>query len=76
MSQNTLVLITADHETGGLGIAGGTPNEGTVRADFLSVDHSGILVPIFSYGPHAHTFSGVYENAMVFYKILGALGLE
>ena len=70
----TLVIITADHETGGLGVAGGT-HEGTVRADFLSVDHTGILVPVFAYGPGADRFTGVFDNTAIHRKILAALEL-
>ncbi|WP_198661729.1 alkaline phosphatase [Lewinella sp. IMCC34183] len=68
----TLVIVTADHETGGLGVAGGD-HDGTVRAEFLSVDHSGILVPVFAYGPGAGAFRGVFENTEIHAKILAAL---
>ncbi|THH39252.1 alkaline phosphatase [Neolewinella litorea] len=70
----TLVIVTADHETGGLGIAGGSA-AGEVRADFLSVDHSGTLVPLFAYGPGARNFTGVFDNTEVFHRILAALGI-
>ena len=73
--ENTLVIITADHETGGLGIAGGN-GKGQVRADFLSVDHSGILVPLFAYGPQAAAFTGFFDNTEVFNRILAALGIK
>ncbi|MBB4078986.1 alkaline phosphatase [Lewinella aquimaris] len=71
----TLVIVTADHETGGLGIAGGS-TEGEVRADFLSVDHSGTMVPLFAYGPGAHAFTGVFENTEIFHRIMAVLGIE
>lgn len=71
--QNTLVIITADHETGGLGISSAALNKSDIRADFLSVDHSGILVPIFAYGPQAFRFCGVMDNTDIFHKILAAL---
>lgn len=74
--ENTLVIITADHETGGLGIAGGDEKTGTVRADFLSVDHSGILVPVFAYGPQSKRFTGFLDNTMIFYKMLETLGVS
>ncbi|NJB87397.1 alkaline phosphatase [Lewinella marina] len=70
----TLVIVTADHETGGLGIAGGSA-AGEVRADFLSVDHTGTMVPLFAYGPGARNFTGVFENTEVFHRILAALGI-
>lgn len=74
--QNTLVIITADHETSGFGIVGGSLHDGTVQGDFLTVDHTGIMVPLFAYGPHAEDFNGVYENTEIFQKILLALGLK
>ncbi len=40
---NTLVVITADHETGGITLADGTYN-------FTQTSHSGANVPLFVYG--------------------------
>jgi alkaline phosphatase len=74
-NKNTLVVITADHETSGFGIVGGDVKEGTVQGDFLTVDHTGIMVPLFAYGPGADIFNGVYENTEVFQKIVSALKL-
>ena len=71
--RETLVVVTADHETGGLGVATAAP-DGGVRGEFLSVDHTGSLVPLFSYGPGAETFTGVMENTAVCERILDALG--
>ncbi|MCK0162154.1 alkaline phosphatase [Allomuricauda sp. F6463D] len=71
--KNTLVIITADHETSGFGIVGGNLEEGTVQGDFLSVDHTGIMVPLFAYGPQAENFNGVYENTDIFNTILKLL---
>ncbi|MGO4912889.1 alkaline phosphatase [Leeuwenhoekiella sp. W20_SRS_FM14] len=71
--KNTLVIITADHETSGLGIVGGELKQGEVQADFLTTDHTGIMVPVFSYGPQAQNFRGVFENNQLFYKMLKAV---
>ncbi|MFI8377439.1 alkaline phosphatase [Leeuwenhoekiella sp. NPDC079379] len=73
-SKNTLVIITADHETSGLGIVGGDLEQVAVQADFLTTDHTGIMVPVFSYGPQAQNFRGVFENNQLFFKMLNALG--
>jgi len=73
---NTLVIITADHETSGFGIVGGDLEKGTVQGDFLTVDHTGIMVPLFAYGPQAENFNGVYENSQIFDKILNALRMK
>lgn len=60
---HTLVIITADHATGGLTLLGGSLKERSAKVHFSTKGHNGILVPVFAYGPHADAFSGVYENA-------------
>ncbi|MFD2101710.1 alkaline phosphatase [Flagellimonas iocasae] len=72
-NQNTLVVITADHETSGFGIVGGNQSEGMVQGDFLTVDHTGIMVPLFAYGPQSQNFGGIYENTEIFQKIVKAI---
>ncbi|EON79047.1 Alkaline phosphatase [Lunatimonas lonarensis] len=66
----TLVIVTADHETGGITIPQGNVETGMVELEFSTQDHTGILVPVFAYGPHADKFRGVYENTDIFHKIL------
>ncbi len=65
---NTLVVITADHETGGLAISGGDFKEGKVEGKFIAKDHTGIMVPIFAFGPGADEFMGIIENTDIFIK--------
>ncbi|HLW19276.1 MAG TPA: alkaline phosphatase, partial [Cyclobacteriaceae bacterium] len=69
----TLVLITADHETGGVSMPQGDTASNTVELAYHSDDHTGIMVPIFAYGAHADEFRGVYENTEVFHKIMKLL---
>ena len=66
----TLVLITADHETGGVTLPQGNMETGEVELSFQTEDHTAIMVPLFAYGPHAEEFMGVYENTAVFEKIM------
>ncbi len=66
----TLVLITADHETGGVSIPQGNLEQNEVELAYHSDDHTGILVPIFAYGAHSDEFRGVYENTEVFKKLV------
>lgn len=73
---NTLVVITADHETSGFGILQGHPDSFEIEGDFLSHDHTGVMVPVFAYGPQSHNFRGVYENTEIFHKILEALEIQ
>ena len=70
---NTLVIVTADHETGGMALSGGNVNRSRVKADFTSGEHSGSMVPVFSYGPYSELFKGIYENTAIFDKMLSAV---
>jgi len=70
---NTLVVISADHETSGLVIWDGKPSEGKVEGVHVSGGHTAIPVPIFAYGPHAQDFMGVQGNEQVAQKILKLL---
>lgn len=75
-NKNTLVIITADHETSGLGIMQGSLENGEVEAGFLSNDHTATMVPIFAYGPQSQHFTGVFENTEIFHKIMKALEIK
>jgi alkaline phosphatase len=69
----TLVIVTADHETGGLTLLDGNIAKGYVLGDFSTNDHSGTPVPVFAYGPHSGDFRGVYNNTEIFKKILALM---
>lgn len=71
----TLVVITADHETGGLAIQ---PDSelGNISAEFTSNYHTGTLIPVFAFGPMAETFGGIYENTAIYNKIRAAYGWQ
>ena len=73
----TLVVITADHETGGLTIINGNENDySSVRFNFSTGNHTSVTVPVFAFGPGSENFTGVYDNTEIFYKILNASGKE
>ena len=67
---NTLVIVTADHETGGLTII--DPNESYSRCDFnfSTGSHSPLLVPIFAIGPGSENFTGIMDNTDIIKKII------
>ena len=73
---NTLVIVTADHETGGLAIEGGNLENNSVEIDFTTDHHTGTLIPVFAFGPGAEEFMGIYENTGIYYKIRKALGID
>ena len=61
----TLVIVTADHNTGGLTLLKGSIEERTVKVHFSTKGHDGIVVPVFAFGPGAEAFAGVYENSEI-----------
>ena len=61
----TLVVVTADHNTGGLTLLKGSIEERTVNVNFSTKGHDGIVVPVFAYGPGAEAFAGFYENSEI-----------
>lgn len=65
----TLVVVTADHETGGLTLVDGDLGRGEVQCKFSTTGHSGIMVPVYAYGPGATCFDGVYTQGEVNEKI-------
>ncbi|EOR93881.1 Alkaline phosphatase [Arcticibacter svalbardensis MN12-7] len=72
----TLVIITADHETGGLTLLDTAPEQGMIRGEFSTNDHTNIMVPVFAYGPGSEDFKGIYQNNEIFYKIIKAYHLS
>ncbi|MCF7568800.1 alkaline phosphatase [Sabulilitoribacter arenilitoris] len=73
---NTLVVVTADHETGGLSLPQGDLSNKMIEGDFTTFDHTGTMVPVFAYGPHSEEFQGVYENSELLWKIIKVLSIN
>lgn len=73
---HTLVVVTADHETGGMAIHGGDFQTGQVEAAYTTKGHSAVMVPVFAYGPGAEKFIGIYENTDIFDRFVDILGFN
>lgn len=65
----TLVVVTADHETGGYAINKGS-ELGRIEGAFTSDYHTADLIPVFAAGPGAELFGGIYENTAIHDKLL------
>ena len=74
--KHTLVVITADHETGGVTLIGGSVQSHKVLLDFTTNSHTAVMVPVYAYGPGAEKFSGIYDNTAFFQKFLTSYGFE
>jgi alkaline phosphatase len=71
--QNTLVIVTADHETSGFAITEGKLENNqpisNFETKFIHSKHTSTMVPVFSYGPGSKEFTGIYDNTDIFHKI-------
>lgn len=70
---DTLLVVTADHQTGGLNILDGSKQDGYVKGTFATPSHNGIYVPIYAHGPGAEAFTGIMENTKVFELLHAAM---
>lgn len=70
---HTLVIISADHETGAVSLGPCEPEQGFASGVYASKGHSPVMVPLFAYGPGSQNFMGVQENSDVSNKIYAAL---
>ena len=73
-NQDTLILVTADHATGGLVLQ--RPRGSNLRAQWTTGIHDLSPINIYAYGPGAELFSGVMDNTEIFERILQALDYE
>lgn len=70
--KNTLVIVIADHETGGLSIPGG--NFKTPVIKWTTGDHSAAMIGVFAFGPSSNLFTGIIDNFQIgrlIFKLLG-----
>ncbi len=80
---NTLLIVTADHETGGVSIGKfyeidsvtGKNREVPEKVSiyFNTDQHSGELIPVFAKGKGERNFQGIYENNEIYHKLFKAI---
>ena len=70
-SPQTLVVVTADHETGGIGLP--TAERRADSLQYTTEGHSAAFVPLFAVGPGAERFGGLKENREVGQLLLEAV---
>lgn len=71
---DTLLIVTADHETGGLQIL--KEDNDLVHIQWGTGSHTGIPVGVFSYGPGAELFTGTMDNTEIHTKILEIIDFD
>ena len=80
---DTLVIATADHETGGLLIESSSPTDYTAPEVKFSFNtgigygsHTGVPVPVYAYGPGSENFTGTLDTTDIFYAMLEAVKMD
>lgn len=71
----TLVVVTADHETGGMALNSPYGSKSRIEIAWTTGGHTGVPVPLMAYGPHAIEFTGWLENIEVGQKVAELLGV-
>ncbi len=71
----TLVIVTADHETGGFSLSSKKGNYNQLEPTFSTGGHTATMVPVFAFGPGSEEFQGIYENTEIYHKLVQLLGL-
>lgn len=75
VNKNTLVIVTGDHETGGMAINPGSM-EDNLKVAFTTGSHTAVMIPVFAIGPGAELFGGTYDNTAIYHKMRQAYGFE
>ena len=73
-NQDTLILVTADHATGGLVLQ--RQKGSKIPAQWTTGSHDLSPINVYAYGPGAELFSGVMDNTEIFDRVLQALDYE
>lgn len=71
--KETLVIVTGDHECGGLSIRTGKKFK-NLKIDYTARRHTATMIPVFAFGPGAETFTGIYDNTEIYHKMRAVLG--
>lgn len=73
---NTLVIVTADHETGGMTLVGGKRKKKGLISKYSTKSHTATPVPVYAFGPGAEDFTGYFDNTAFKSKIINLLNLD
>ncbi len=75
--KGTLVIVTADHETGGITLVPGskdfTKGESGLGVKYSTTGHTAVPVILYAYGASSWKFSGVMENTDIFKRMKSVL---
>ncbi|MEN8126343.1 MAG: alkaline phosphatase [Planctomycetota bacterium] len=69
--RHTLVIVTSDHETGGLVLK---DKKKEIRPEWTSGSHTAADVPVYAFGPGSEQFAGVMDNTELSKRIAALTG--
>ncbi len=67
---DTLLVVTADHQTGGFALLDADVEKGSVSGRFTTNWHNGLAVPVYAAGAGAQQFSGIFDNRDFFNRFM------
>ncbi len=70
--KHTLIIVTADHETGGLAVLERDDKNPQFKPGWLHGGHTGNMVAVYAFGPGSEKFSGTIDNTEI-PKIISSL---
>ncbi len=70
------MVVPAATAPGGLPLVDGAKQDASVTVQYMTDDHTPIMVPVFVYGPQSDRFTGVYPNTEIPQQILKAVGIN
>jgi len=70
---NTLVLITSDHETGGMSVTNGKKDASELELSYSTGGHTPSPVGIFAFGPGEELFKGIMNINDIGQKLFNLL---
>jgi len=68
---DTLIIVTADHETGGLTVLQNNGQGEFPRVSWSTTGHTGVNVPLYAWGENAYRVSGILNNTNLFEIVTG-----
>jgi len=68
---DTLIIVTADHETGGLKVLDDRDQGNIPQVSWSTWGHTGVNVAIYGWGVNSEQISGVMDNTDIFHLLLG-----
>ncbi|MCX7787397.1 MAG: alkaline phosphatase [Spirochaetes bacterium] len=64
-NSRTLIVVTSDHETGGLQLQGSSEKGQLPEAHWTTTGHTGMVVPLYAWGPGSESFKANLDNTEI-----------